>query len=283
MCGDAPTPPPGPLPANPPGGSAGGTGLCCACPASGDVATNGVGTYVTAAYSTTTTRTNKCRLAIQRTQTGGSVTITKSFGLSYTNGATEAADKGRVTAAITSAFSAWQSAAGSYRIQVEQPGCSSQKLTILFSAIFPASGADVAVTVNGQPAPPAPAPDLRMSVAGGTAFTFFVNKRGDIAWSSTHELGHTFGLADEYTYNRPAAAPAPTVLYKGASDPDRTVTLVHKPAKSSPGNEAFENDTVMGVSGNTTFPDYLYYWVAIEVKAILQAAGVTAVVKVVAP
>jgi hypothetical protein len=282
MCGDPPKPPSGSLPGGVPTGPTGGTGLCCACPANGDVNTDGFSNYFTTTYGTSDAVVNKCKIAILRTEEGGTVTITKSFSLAYTNGATEAGDKDKVKGAITGAFSAWQTAGASFRIQIEQPGCKPQKLSMIFTATFVASGADVAVTVDGTPAPPADQPDLRMSVSGGVRLEFFVNKRGNITWSMTHELGHSFGLEDEYIYSHPSSSP-PTITIKGASDPDKTITLTAAGAGTPTTTFAFNNATVMGISQNTVFPDHLFYWVAIEVKKIMQAAGVSAVVKVVAP
>jgi hypothetical protein len=280
MCGDAPKPPPGPLPAKPPGGTGGGTGLCCACPASGAVSTDGFSNYYTTTYGNSSACVNKCTIAIVRTEAGGAVTVTKSFALSYANGATEKDHKGKVTAAITSAVAAWQSAASAFRVQVEQPGCKPQKLNILFAAVWPASGADVAIVADGTPRPPPKAPDLRNDVEGGVLMTVRVNKRGDMAWSVTHEFGHTLGLEDEYIYSHPSKS-APSVTWKGASDPDHTVILTATTGAESKKTFAFNNASVMGESGNMTFPGYLFYWLAIEVQKIFKTAGVTAVVKIV--
>ncbi len=277
MCGDPPKPPSGSLPGGTPTGPAGGTGLCCACPANGDVNTNGYGTYVSTDYSATHARTNKCKIAIIRTEEGGTVTITKSFGLTYSRGATEAAHKATVSGAIAGAMSAWQAGAAPYRIILEQPGCKQQKLKIQYTSTIVASGGDVAVNVDGRPAE---TPALRSGVTGGTAMDFYINGGGDVTWTMTHETGHTFGLLDEYTYNRPSNT-GPKATYKGADDPDKVVTLTTSalPAVAA-GQFAFDNATVMGINGNNTFPDYLFYWIAIEVKKIMKAAGVTAVVKV---
>jgi hypothetical protein len=277
MCGCTPSQPDGGLPGGTPTGPASGTGLCCACPANGDVNTNAVGTYYATTYGSTAPLINKCRVAILRTETGGSVTISKSFSLTYTMGATEAADKPRVQSAINGAMSAWQSAAATYRVIVQQPGCSEQKLTILFSASIIASGADVAVEVDGRPDE---VPELRSFVDGGTSMTFYVNESGDITWTMTHETGHTLGLEDEYTTSHPSAT-APTFTYKGADNPDKTVTLTAStvPADTA-GTHSFDNATIMGVNGNNTYEDFHFYWIAIEVKKILRDAGVTAVVKI---
>jgi hypothetical protein len=277
MCGDPPKPPSGSLPGGTPMGPTGGTGLCCACPANGDVDTNGYGTYVSTDYSATHARTNKCKIAIVRTEEGGTVTVTKSFGLTYTRGATEAAHKATVSGAIAGAMSGWQAGAAPYRIIIEQPGCKQQKLKIQFTSAIAASGGDVAVSVDNRPAE---VPALRSGVTGGTVMDFYINGGGDKTWTMTHETGHTFGLLDEYTYNRPTNV-GPKATYKGADDPTKVVTL---PATAgvapAAGPFSFANPTIMGINGNNVFPDYLFYWIAIEVKKILKAAGVTAVVKV---
>lgn len=277
MCGDAPKPPTGPVPGNPPGGSAGGTGLCCACPANGVVDTNGVGTYFATTYGSTAPLVNKCHVAIQRTETGGSVTIKKTFSLTYSMTATEAVHKPIISAAISSALSAWQSAAATYRIIIAQPGCSEQKLNILYTSAILATGGDVVVDVDNRPAE---VPGLRSVVDGGTAMHFYINGSGDTTWTMTHETGHTYGLEDEYAYSH-ASTTAPTFTYKGADNPDKTVTL--SPSTIPPetaGRHSFENATIMGVGGNNTYHDFHFYWIAIEVKKILHAAGVNAVVKV---
>jgi hypothetical protein len=282
MCGDAPKPPSGEIPGNPPGGTAGGTGLCCACPANGTMDTNGFSTYFSTSYPHSNVLTNKGTMAIVRTEDGGSVTIRKTFSLAYTAGADEATNKGTLTSAISSAMATWQSNAATYRIQVEQPGCKPQKLTIMYSSAIVASGADVAVSVDGTAAPTPPAEGLRSFVQGGTAMTFYTNGIGDIPWTMVHEIGHTMGLPDEYTYQMPSATPAPTATFKGASLPDKPVTLLTSGIVSAdPAKFNFDSDCVMGRNGNSTYPDYLFYWVAIEVQKVFKAAGVDAVVKVV--
>jgi hypothetical protein len=275
MCSCAPEPPSGSLPGGAPTGPASGTGLCCACPANGDVNTDGIGNYVSTDYSATHPRMNKCKIAIVRTEEGGTVTVTKSFTLSYSRGATEAAHKATVSGAIAGAMSAWQAGAAPFRIIIEQPGCKQQKLKIQFTATIVASGGDVAVNVDNRPAVTPPS-----GVTGGTAMHFYLNDSGDKTWNMTHETGHTFGLLDEYTFNRPTNT-RPKATYKGADNPDKVVTLTTSAIPpAAAGQFGFDNATIMGINGNNTFPDYLFYWIAIEVKKIMKAAGVTAVVKV---
>lgn len=110
---------------------------------------------------------------------------------------------------------------------------------------------------------------------------FFVQGIGSVTWTMIHEVGHTFGLPDEYTYNRPSATPAPTCEYKGADNPDKTITLSTSAIPAEVGKFGFDNASVMGQNGNTTYPDNLFYWIAIEVKKILKDEGVDADVKVV--
>jgi hypothetical protein len=282
MCGDAPKPPSGGIPGNPPGGGAGGTGLCCSCPANGDMNSNGFGTYFSTDYPHSNLLTNKGKIAIVRTEEGGSVTVKKTFSLAYTAGATEAAHKGTITSAITTAMSTWQTNAANFRIQVEQPGCKVQKLTMLYASAIVTTGADVAVSVDGTAAPAPPAEGLRSFVQGGTAMTFYTNGVGDIPWTMVHEIGHTMGLPDEYIYDRPTAT-KPKATFKGASLPDKVVELLNSGiVNADPAKHNFDSDDVMGRNGNNKYPEYLFYWIAIEVDKVLKAAGVTAVVKVVA-
>jgi hypothetical protein len=112
--------------------------------------------------------------------------------------------------------------------------------------------------------------------------TFYTNGVGDIPWTMVHEIGHTFGLPDEYIYDLTSATPAPTVTFKGASLPDKTVTLSTSAIAAATGKFNFDADCVMGRNGNGKYPEYVFYWVAIEVQKIFTAAGVNAVVKVVA-
>lgn len=273
------------IPGDPPYGGTDGVGLCCACPASGRVNTIGDNAYFAVGYANWQIR-NKTALSIVRTSTGGTVTLNKSFSKSYSNGATEAAHGATVTTAISSAMSSWTRAARNYRIQIEQPGCSPQKLRIVFASSIVTSGADVSVTIDNKTPPTLPdgtKEDLRSYVSGGVSMNFFIQGVGSVNWTMIHEVGHTFGLPDEYTYNRPAATPAPTCKYKGADNPDKTITLSTSAIPpAAAGQFAFDNASVMGQNGNTNYPDNLFYWISIEVKRILKKEGVDADVKVVA-
>lgn len=271
-------------PGDPPSGRTDGVGLCCACPASGTVNTIGDTDYFTVGYANWQIR-NKSAISIARTNTGGTVTLSKSFSQRYSNGATDADHGDTVRTAITSAMSSWTLAARSFRIQIDQPGCSTQKLRMVFAATPAARRADVRVTVDNKT--PATLPDgtteqLRSYVSGGVDMNFFVQGVGAINWTMIHEVGHTFGLPDEYTYNRPAATPAPTCMYKGADNPNKTITLSTSTIPAEAGKFGFDNASVMGQNGNTTYPDNLFYWISIEVKRILSEEGVNAEVKVVA-
>lgn len=212
-----------------------------------------------------------------RTATAGSVTITKTFSLSAANGANTTTHIATATTAITDAMAAWEAAAASYKVRIEQPGCSPQDLTIKYVASITTSNADVSVSVDNTPAP-----TPSSNVAHGTRMTLYLNGTGNVSWTMIHEVGHTFGLSDEYTYNRPAATPAPSLNYKGASDPNQTVTLSTSRIPPRPATSfAFDNATVMGINGNTTYPKYLFHWISIEVDALLRSEGIIAVVKVV--
>ena len=273
-------------PGSPPTGTTSGTGLCCACPASGQVDTIGDTDYFSCDYNPGWYINNLCQISLTRTKTGGTVTIAKTFALSYANGATAANDAGTVTSAIQSAMSGWTAGAASWRIEITQPGCDVQKLAMQFTSTIVTSGADVNVTADGKV--PVILPDgtpeyLLSYVTGGIDMQFYLNSGGNIPWTMIHEVGHTFGLPDEYTYDRTAATPAPTCTYKGATDPDKTITLSTSVIQPTPGQFAFDNNTVMGQDTNTNYPDYLFYWVAIEVQKIMADNGVTADVKVVAP
>jgi hypothetical protein len=195
-----------------------------------------------------------------------------------------------VTSAITSAMTNWTSGASAYKLKIEQPSCDPQELRIVFTSTFVASGADVEVTADGTATGPS-------SVSGGTRLSFKLLDGS--AWTMTHELGHTFGLPDEYTQvtgipivptpTAPGArtidppAASPTTTYIGAP-PQADVTITqtaNRPSARHPGKYIFDNATIMGQSGNTTYPKNLFYWIAIEVKQILAAEGSPSVVTIV--
>src|SRR5690606_36965579 len=148
--------------------------------------------------------TNRSKISLTRTATGGQDTIRKSFSLSYTRGATAANDSATATNAINSAISAWTQAARPWRVEIKQPGCGTHKLNMISQRPIVAVGADVSVSVDKRVEP-----GLRRYVSGGTAMTYYLNGVGHLNWTMIHEIGHTFGLPDEYTYNRPTATPAP--------------------------------------------------------------------------
>ena len=277
--------PGGSLPGDPPSGGTSGVGLCCACPASGPVNTVGDTSYFSCTYNPGWNITNNANVGIVRTNTGGTVTISKSFSLAYVNGATAANHAATVTAAITSAMSAWSRAARGWRILVKQPGCREQKLRMVYTSSIVASGANVAVNVDNvapQTLPDGTTEQLRSYVRGGTQMQFYLQGVGSINWTMIHEIGHTLGLPDEYTYNRPAATPAPTCTYTGADNPNKTITLSTSAIPAPAGQFGFDNASVMGQNGNTDYTDNLFYWVSIEVKRKLSEEGVNANVKVVA-
>ncbi|MEO1540501.1 MAG: hypothetical protein AAFU59_08955 [Pseudomonadota bacterium] len=283
-------------PGGAPSGTAGGTGLCCACPANGTVNTNGSGTYFNSGYPMASTITNKCTIDIARTASGGTVTVHKTFSLSYAKGASASSHATTITNAITTAMNNWQSGANGKKLQIEQPGCRRQRLNIRFTSAIVASGADVRVTVDNTAATAA---GLRSFVQDGTQMTFYLNGNAGTGWVMTHEIGHTFGLPDEYTSipgipitpppTTPGAAmvtapsATPTMTYIGAPpQPNASVVLTaHFIDPENPSNFFFDSPSIMGQSGNTTYPNRVFYWIAIEVKSIMAAAGTPANVTIV--
>lgn len=267
----------GGVPGSPPGGTTGGTGLCCTCPANGDVNTTADGTYFTKTFGPDFGIVNKCRIEIDRTASAGTIKIIRKMKESRRSGAT-AAHMAAVKTAVTNAFSTWNTKAGSYKVRIEQPGCTPQDCTIQFDAQWVATGHHVEVVTDGTPAPPPPA-ELLSNAVGGTQLISFVNDTAPLAWTMIHESGHTIGLMDEYSYDHPNTT-APTLTIKGASDPDHVITFTSQ-GTPAPGPYAFDNPTVMGQLNNNTYTKYHFYWIAIEVQRILLAEGASAVVKVV--
>lgn len=273
MCSKDGSSPSGTPPGGPPGGSSGGTALCCECDAETDVSRNGHSNYFTVDYSHATSITNKCHIKVERTKKSGTITVKKTFNLTYQAGASASSHQTTVENAIKKAIRAWNSAAGKVKIRIEQPGCEKQKCAVKFEYAIVASSGNVRVRVDNTAAPAAPAAGLRSFVRGGTDMTFYINGVGAIDWTMIHEIGHTYGLPDEYIYNHPNST-APKTTYKGASDPDKVVTLSTSGiAASAPGTFAFDNDSVMGRNGNTKYPKNLFYWVAIETQKLLAAKG----------
>lgn len=278
-----------------PTGPSGGTGLCCTCATGGPVSTNGASKYFsTSGYRLPRTITNKCNLAITRTGSGGTVTITKSFSLAFVNGATSALHDGPVRTAITGAMTKWKSGASRYKVRIEQTGCPPQELRMDFRSNIVTSGADVAVNVDGENPPTKPS-----AVTGGTRMRFMAFGRVALAWTMTHEIGHTFGLPDEYAQlpgvpisPPPASASAPTITaptatptatYKAAPpQANSTVTLTpNRPSPRVPGSYIFDVLSIMGRSANETYQPHHFFWVAIEVKRLMAAAGTPANVTIV--
>lgn len=280
------------VPGSPPGGTTGGTALCCACPASGTVSQDGNGTYFTTAGYPMPAIVNKCEIEIVRTATAGTVTVTKSFDVSYVNVAAGDAvtSAATVTSAISSAMTNWTGGASSYKLKIEQPGCDPQELTIIFRSTIVPSGGDVAVIADGTATGPS-------SVRGGTRMSFKLTDGS--AWTMTHEIGHTFGLPDEYAellgipiVPAPTTPGAPTITppsvsltttYIG-SPPQADVTFplpAHRPSNRRPTKYVFDNPSIMGRSRNTTYPKNLFFWIAIEVKKFLAAEGAPSIVTIV--
>jgi len=265
------------LPGDAPSGRSDGTGLCCACPASGTVDTIGQGTYFTAPYfAAYTDLRNKCDIAMTRTTTTGRVTFTKKCKLAYDNGASASAHATTVTNRIAGAMSNWTAGAARWRVEVKQPGCGTQKLSIHFASSIVTSGEDILITVDNTPDA-----SLLSFVDSGTAMTYYLADP-DTTWTVTHELGHSFGLPDLYTFDRTAATPAPICTFIGSHGANFEQTLGASAIPPDPaGRHAFDWPSVMGQANDTTYQKYLFYWVGIETKALLADNGVSADVKIV--
>ncbi len=274
------------VPQGAPTGTLSGLGLCCACPFSGRVNTNGSGTYYTAGYPHSNVLTNAAGLSVVRTQTGGTVEIAKTFSLTYANGATAANDAANITSAIATGTSDWNTGASGYKVEITQPGCQTQQLSIRFKSTVVASNADVVITVDGTPNT-----SLRSFVMGGTAMTFYTAP-SNASWVMAHELGHCFGQPDEYTEITgntivvgpppsaqqslavPNATPQMTYHGTGTQGGNVVVTLTHNPGFQPPPGATsydfwFDQSVIMGEYGSYTFPPRNFFWIAIEVERIL--------------
>ncbi len=266
-------------PAGPPRGPMGGRGPCCACSASGPISRSAIGEYYFGTYdwydpADRYVLMNDCeKIAVNRTATGGTVEITKSFSLSFVAGGTASLHESLVKNSIGNAMTAWTAAASSYRVVINETGCPTQRLVMRFEASFVPAGADITIRVDATPRHPPGARPLASKVVGDT-MTFFINGANP-SWTMIHEVGHTFGLPDEYTTRHPVNS-APSMTYIDPTPPNFQVTLSSSRVPPEPGKFAFDNGTVMGQFGNTVYPIYLFYWVAIEVRAVLRKNGITA-------
>lgn len=288
--------PAGGPPGTPPSGAAGGAALCCTCAFDATIATEGATDYFASAYDPGWSVVNAAKIEVTRTASGGEVKITKSFSLRYSAGATAAANKTAVEAAIKASMVAWTTAARGNTVRVEQPGCPPQNLKIKFVADIVASGADVDVDVDATNDP-----NLRSYVAGGTMMKFYTVPVSG-TWVMTHEVGHTLGLPDEYTTvpgvplsPAPPAGPlvtaptaSPTMTYKsttpqqGAKSVVLTVNNGFLPGPTDPTYDfTFDTNSIMGQDGSNVYPIRVFMWIAIEVDKMLTAEGVPSVVKIV--
>lgn len=254
-------PPAGKLPTKP----ASGKVVCCTCSVEGKVVTND-SMYNRATYWPNGT-VNKCSIKIERNNSGGKVTITKSFYLGYELGATKEKHEKLAQGLIDTAMKKWTGYARKFKVHLQQPGCPLQKLAIEFKAEHKATkeNSDVVVVLYDA--------DNVSQVTGGTKMDFYL-KDENPTWTMMHEIGHTFGLMDEYHEfakdEKPSSPPILTVL---GSRPQADAVI----ALSTSGQEGrsdkegrstiiYDVNTGMGKGHSEIFLDYHFYWIAIEVK-----------------
>ena len=270
-------PPSGNPPGKPPSGSNDGVVPCCTCPIERKIVSYDT-MYSRYSYNGIHGGQNRCKIVIHRTNTGGVVTITKSFSIAYENNASAQLHQEIISTAITQAIKSWDIAASKYKVEVKQPGCPPLKLAMRFEHQIVAKDADVKVKVNGS------LQDTRSFVKGGIDMTFFVNAGRNTAWIMTHEIGHTFGLPDEYWEFpvKPVQAPLPTVTHLGSPpQPDAVTTLRLNPLiplNKEDNTMMYDAPTWMGQDEDKHIFAHHFYWVAIEVRRMMSNGTVVQIV-----
>lgn len=269
-------PPTGNPPGNPPSGPSGGGVPCCACPVTKQVVTNN-SMYCRDSFGVAHGLVNKCNIAIQRTNTGGTVTLTKSFQIGYDHGATANAHQDTIKRAISNAMNGWTRGASKFKVNVQQPGCPPQNLNMVFREIIVSANADVEVRADNS----FPLPE-RTNVLG-KKLTFYLRDAGNLSWTMMHEIGHTFGLPDEYwSFSaNPIQSPLPTVTHLGSPPQSNIITTLY-PHPGLPGDKPntimYDFPSVMGQSENWVFLAKHFYWVAIEVRRMMPNGTITQII-----
>jgi hypothetical protein len=227
---------------------------------------------------------NRCKIVIHRTNTGGVVTITKSFSVTYEKNASAQLHQEIISTAITQAIKNWDIAASKYKVEVKQPGCPPLKLAMKFEHQIVATGADVEVKVDGTLPDPDEPDATRSYVESGTKMRFFVKAKGSTAWVMAHEIGHTFGLPDEYWEFpvKPVQSPLPTVTHLGSPPQSDVVTTLRLdpliPLNKKDNTMMYDAPTWMGKDKDQHIFAHHFYWVAIEVRRMMSNGTVVQIV-----
>lgn len=280
-------------PGNPPAGTASGTGLCCACPAEGPVSTDGEGNYFDTNYPPHGATWNYGNMKVTRTASAGTVEFKVKFELVFIDGANEAAHGDLIGRLVHGAMAEWTGQASQVKVEVSQPGCPTQRLRIKFVAEIIGAGAeDAVIMVSDAPLPPSGS--LSSYVYEGWEMTFFLNGHDSQQNVMTHEMGHIFGLPDEYASVPGIASPNgdgsvtygasgvhPAVTFYGTATQQtseglgsRTLLLQNaRPDADVSGNVYFDMYSQMGHSAIDELYAENFYWVAIEVEKLFAAEG----------
>lgn len=293
--------PPSGDPGGPSGPAGGGAVPCCTCECKKQVETRDT-VYNTSSYRPKGNGVNKCRLDIQRTSANSSVTITKAYFIKYVNGANPRQHQNAVKKYIDDAMVSWESGAKNFKVRIQQLGCPPQNLNIKFRAELTTSdNADLKITAdntlntdpntNKSSAPPS-------YVKGGVEMYLYLNDP-NMSWTVKHEMGHAFGLQDEYNQFplTPIQNPLPTVTFF-APPAGVNVVVTLKPQLNPPlygrlvvGNtttaeedksqliyHATDQVALMSQDGGTYYRKAYYYWVAIEVTRCIGHGTITQII-----
>ncbi len=280
-------------PGNPPTGTAGGTGLCCACPVEGLASTNGYGAYFLTNYPHSTVLWNDCYLNFIRTSSAGRVEVTVKVALKYQEGASAVNHGDYAADLVRYAQTFWNRGARGYKLKIKQDGCPEQELAMQlnFEIVVSAAEADVEIYISDLPM--APGNDNISYVEGGYLMVFYLNGVGDPYWVMAHEFGHVLGQPDEYVELEVTAqpsgngvnyipdGPAPVVTFIGTATQENASggkgqTAVNlEPGFPTPGEPTytFNTNSAMGMDGGQRIYAENFFWVAIESEKLFAAEG----------
>jgi hypothetical protein len=139
---------------------------------------------------------------------------------------------------------------GKFTLVVDDPLCGKKSFAVVFKIAWVTSGQDYTIVIHDT-----------YDREGVTGVVMDVSKSTD-NWIYAHEVGHCFGLPDEYAYKKPAPETVKYIKPDGSLD-----AAVSAPYNGKDKNLA--DATIMAAKYNTTVLPRHGWSVAIEVQALL--------------
>ncbi|WP_139212413.1 hypothetical protein [Jannaschia pohangensis] len=239
---------------------------------------------------------NEGLMEVTRTETGGRVKITKTVSYEYINGADPniAAGANYVSWAVNEL----NAGARMYRVELNQPGCKTQTLSILFELKPVASGGNAVIKFDGTPN--TPGTNTRSYVLDGNEMVFFLNGDGDPKEVMLHEVYHLFGQPDEYselpgigsppsaggvvTYSPPTPGPMEVTYIGTATQGDTPISLSYfGPTPHDPAMFLWNVPSSLMGDGSLAYYGESFFWIAIEMEKIFATEGTPVTAKIVLP